>query len=42
MLFNIAGVALFIGFVPWIAKGLIYLLPDKKDEANIEGAATTT
>ena len=42
MLFNIAGVALFIAFVPWIAKGLIYLLPDKKDEATIETAATTT
>jgi Na+/phosphate symporter len=28
LLFNIAGVALVVGFLPWIAQGLLRLVPD--------------
>jgi Na+/phosphate symporter len=31
-LFNVSGVALFIGLVPWIEKFLDQLLPDRPNE----------
>lgn len=32
VLFNVAGVALFIGFTPLLARALIWLIPDKRAE----------
>jgi len=34
VLFNVAGVALFIGFTPLIARALAWLIPEKKSQAK--------
>lgn len=42
--FNVCGVLLFIGFTPWIASGLQWLIPDKEtsetNQHQAEGEAT--
>lgn len=34
LLFNVAGVALVVGFLPWIARGLLRLVPDEAEGAE--------
>ena len=40
VLFNLLGVALFIGFVPWISKGLYRLIPHSR-RVNVDELADT-